>query len=177
MDRKIFYEIKDIPETRKEVTFVIIGGGDAAFDYTLNLSKRAERVDLIFRSVSPRCLPLLRERVAQRNNIHVHPGITPLEVAEDEGNVVLTCKQDNETKSLVSDYALIACGRTPNLGVIPEEMHRTLTIQEDGTTNVPGLFFAGDVRRERFRQAGIAVGDGILCAMKAEHFLRGDEGQ
>ncbi len=177
IDRKIFYEIKDIPETRREDTFVIIGGGDAAFDYALNLSKRAARVDILFRSVSPRCLPLLRDRVEQRDNIHVHPRTTPLEVADDGGNMVLTCKKDKETKSFTSEYAMVACGRTPNLDVIPDDIHRTLAIHGDGTTNIPGLFVAGDVRRGRFRQAGIAVGDGILCAMEAEYFLRGDEGQ
>ena len=177
MDRKIFYEIKDIPETRMEDTYMIIGGGDAAFDYALNLSKMAARVEIVFRSVSPRCLPLLKERVARHENIKVHPSSTVLEVKEEDGRLVFPCTSENETVSLASDYALIACGRTPNLEVIPEEMRRTLTIQGDGTTNVPGLFIAGDMRRGRYRQAGIAVGDGILCAMEAEHFLRGGEGQ
>ncbi len=177
MNRKIFYEIKDIPETQREDTYMIIGGGDAAFDYALNLSKMAARVEIVFRSVSPRCLPLLKERVARHENIKVHPSSTVLEVKEEDGRLVFPCTSENETVSLASDYALIACGRTPNLEVIPEEMRRTLTIQGDGTTNVPGLFIAGDMRRGRYRQAGIAVGDGILCAMEAEHFLRGGEGQ
>lgn len=172
--RKIFYEIKDIPETRREDRFMIIGGGDAAFDYALNLAGRASRVDIISRSVNPVCLPLLSERVAQRDNIFVHPGTYPLEVCEDGSDVVLTGKQDNEKKTFTGDYGLIACGRIPNLEMIPEAMHKTLSLNDDGTTNIAGLFFAGDVRRGRFRQAGIAVGDGILSAMKAEQFL-GDE--
>jgi thioredoxin reductase len=59
--------------------------------------------------------------------------------------------------------------------MIPDEVRENLTINDDGTTNFPGLFIAGDVRRGQYRQTGIAVGDGILCAMKAQQFLRGDE--
>lgn len=175
IDRKIFYEIKDIPETPREDTFVIIGGGDAAFDYALNLSRRAARVDMLFRSVSPICLPLLQERVAQRENIFAHPKTNALEVREEDGKLIVPCTTEDENTTFESDYGLIACGRTPNLEFIPDDMRRTLKLNDDGTTNISGLFFAGDVRRGRFRQAGIAVGDGILSAMKAEQFLRDGE--
>lgn len=175
MDRKIFYEIKDIPDPRREDTFVIIGGGDAAFDYALNLSRRAARIDILFRSVEPRCLPLLRERVALRDNIEVRPETSVLEVKEENEQLLFSCTSTDKPISFKSDSALIACGRTPNLDVLPGDMRRTLILNDDGTTDIPGLFMAGDVRRGRFRQAGIAVGDGILCAMKTGQFLKGDE--
>jgi thioredoxin reductase len=174
-DRKIFYEIKDIPQSQREDSYMIIGGGDAAFDYALNLSKRAARVDILFRSVNPRCLPLLQERVALRENIKIHPETSVLEVKEENEQLVFPCTSGDKPISFTSDFALIACGRAPNLEVIPEEIRNTFLINDDGTTDFPGLFVAGDVRRGQFRQAGIAVGDGILSAMKAEHFLRGDE--
>lgn len=173
--RKLFYEIKDIPQHKMEDSFVIIGGGDAAFDYALNLSKDVARVNVIFRSKKPKCLSLLEERVRKKENIHVHPETVLLSLKENENRVITDCKSDDEDMQMTSDYALIACGRTPNLNLFSKELLDTLIIREDGSTDLPGLFLAGDVRRGSFRQTGIAVGDGILCAMKAIEFLRGDE--
>lgn len=173
--RKLFYEIKDIPPPNREDTFVVIGGGDAAFDYALSLSGNVAKVDIIFRSERPKCLSLLEERVKKVQNIHIHPKIVPLAVDEKENRIAIMCRSDEKEIVFTSDYGLIACGRKPNLSLLAEEMRDTLKIKEDGCTDIPGLFLAGDVRRGLFRQTGIAVGDGILCAMKALNFLKGDE--
>lgn len=173
--RKLFYEIKDIPPPNREDTFVVIGGGDAAFDYALSLSGNVAKVDIIFRSEGPKCLPLLEERVKKVQNIHIHPKTVPLTVEEKENRIAIMCRSGEKEIAFTSDYGLIACGRKPNLSPLAEELRDTLTIKEDGCTDIPGLFLAGDVRRGFFRQTGIAVGDGILCAMKALNFLKGDE--
>lgn len=172
--KKLFYEIKDIPPPEREDSFVVIGGGDAAFDYALNLSKDVEKVDIIFRSDKAKCLSLLEDRVREGKNISVHPKTLTLSVEEEGDRVVVKCRSEGKELTFTSDYTLIACGRKPNLALLPEEIRESLVIQEDGTTNIPGLFIAGDVRRGYFRQTGIAVGDGILCAMSAVNFLRGE---
>ncbi len=174
LGRKVFYEIKDIPPLIREDTFVILGGGDAAFDYALNLSKNVSKVDIIFRSDKAKCLPLLEDRVGKSKNINVHPKTHALTLKEEGDLVVVKCKSEGKEKNFSSDYALIACGRKPNLSTLPEKVRESLIIQDDGATNIPGLFIAGDVRRGYFRQTGIAVGDGILCAMSAVNFLRGE---
>ncbi len=171
--RKLFYEIKDIPQPAKEDTFVIIGGGDAAFDYALNLSRDAAGVDMIFRSERAKCLPLLGERAKKSRNIHIHPKTKPLALEEDGGRIKIKAVAEGKELMLTCNYMLITAGREPNLSIIPKKMREKLKIKEDGRSNIEGLFIAGDVRRGRFRQAGIAVGDGILCAMSAEKFLRG----
>ena len=63
-----------------------------------------------------------------------------------------------------SDYVLIACGRDPNEELVVEDFEKD---------NIPGLYIAGDVRTGKFRQVGIAVGDGIHAAMSAETYLKG----
>ncbi|MEE9150997.1 MAG: NAD(P)/FAD-dependent oxidoreductase [Thermoplasmata archaeon] len=173
--KKLFYEIKDIPPPSREDTFMVIGGGDTAFDYALNLSGDGARVDIIFRGEIPKCLSLLEERVRKSPNIHIHPKTVPLAVDEAGERITIKCISDEKEIKLTSDYALIAVGRSPNLELLPKESRKTLTIKENGGTNIPGLFLAGDVRRGLFRQTGIAVGDGILCAMSALNFLRGDD--
>jgi len=173
LGRKLFYEIKDIPPPKREDTFVVIGAGDAAFDYALNLSKDVSKVDIIFRSGKAKCLTLLEDRARKSKNIYVHPKTAPLHVKEEQGKIKIECISDGKETIFTPKYGLIACGRSPNLNVISKELQKSLRIKKDGTTNIPGLYFAGDVRRGNFRQTGIAVGDGISTAMMAAEFLLG----
>ncbi len=170
--RKLFYEIKDIPPRTKNDTYVIIGGGDAAFDYALNLSSEVNSVDIIFKGKHPKCLPLLSERVAAIENIRPHPNILPRSFEEHDG-IVTKCISASQEIEFTSDYALVACGRKPNIDFMPEL--EEIKVKEDGGCDIPGLFIAGDVKRGKKRQTGIAVGDGILCAMSAVEFLTGEE--
>ena len=158
--RRLFYEIKDLPANTG--TFVVIGGGDIAFDYALNLSKTAEKIDIIIRGGVSKCIPVLAENVKGKANIKIHYRAIPVSVKE-EGDVVLECRIDSGYKNFVSDYALVAAGRTPNTGMLNDELKEHVA---------PGLFLAGDVKNKDFRQTGIAVGDGLLSAMKAVKFLR-----
>ncbi len=174
LGRKLFYEIKDIPQPRREDIFVVIGGGDAAFDYAMNLSGDVDKVDIIFRNERPKCLSLLEERVKKCGNVEIHPKTEPLAVKEESDQIMIKCSSNEKEITFISDYTLIAVGRSPNLDLLPKELRETLIIKENGGTNIPGLFLAGDVRRGLFRQTGIAVGDGILCAMSALELLKGD---
>jgi len=61
------------------------------------------------------------------------------------------------------DYVIIACGRDPNKKLLSKDLEKR---------NIPGLFIAGDVKTGKFRQVGIAVGEGIFTAMKVEIYLK-----
>jgi thioredoxin reductase (NADPH) len=170
--RKLFYEIKDIPPFTKNDTVVIIGGGDCAYDYALNLASEVKSVDIIFRGKHPKCLPLLSERVSAFENIRPHPKLLPRSFEENEG-IITKCSSESGGIEFPSDYVLVAGGREPNCDFLPELVN--FEINEDGGCSQPGLFIAGDVRRGKKRQVGIAVGDGIICAMSALEFLSGIE--
>jgi thioredoxin reductase len=158
--RRLFYEIKGLPANTG--TFVVIGGGDIAFDYALNLSKTAEKIDIIIRGGASKCIPVLAEKAEGKANIKIHYRAIPVSVKE-EGNVVLECSVDDECEDFISDYVLVAAGRTPNTGMLSDELKEHVA---------PGLFLAGDVKNKDFKQTGIAIGDGLLSAMKAVKFLR-----
>jgi thioredoxin reductase (NADPH) len=163
---RIFYEIKDVPAPGKDNRFEIIGSGDAAFDYALNLSRNDCAVDILMRSGGPKCIPLLEDRARKKDNINLVPRIEPKSVREENGALKLECESDGLRMDVTADYVLVACGRAPNLEIMGRWTN----------ADIPGLFLAGDVARGDFRQAGIAVGDGILAAMSAAEFLRGKEG-
>ena len=157
--RRLFSEIKDLPANTG--IFTLVGGGDIAFDYALNLSKTAEKINMIIRG-KDKCIPVLAEEAEKRENIQIHYRTIPVSVKEKE-NVLLRCNIDGKYVDFVSDYVLVAAGRTPNTGMLNDELKEHL---------VPELFLAGDVKNGEFRQTGISVGDGLLSAMKVVKFLR-----
>jgi thioredoxin reductase (NADPH) len=180
--KHIFYEVKDIlPIIKSGDNCIIIGGGDTAFDYALNLSENNASVDLYFRSKSPKCLPLLEKRVKKITNIKLHPFSIPIKVDNINNKIVIQF-QIKENKNIIhlnnklndsnhtnivtttSDYILIACGRLPNDDIISKDF-----MEE----NISGLYIAGDLRKGKYRQVGIAIGDGIYKAMCIEEYLKG----
>ncbi|MFH1579969.1 MAG: NAD(P)/FAD-dependent oxidoreductase [Thermoplasmatota archaeon] len=171
--KRLFYGINSIPGKGLRGSLVlVVGGGDAAFDYGLSLRGKGCKVTILTRS-SPRCLPLLQAR-AEQAGIEVRIGFIPRSVSERRGRVVLSCSHDRKLVELVGDYVLVACGREPNLELL-RDSDLGVPIARGGPpmTNVPGLFLVGDAVRENCRQTGIAVGDGILAAMLAERYVKG----
>lgn len=173
--KRVFSEIVDMPLASVHgKRIAIIGGGDAAFDYGLNLAERGADVTIVARS-EPDCLSLLRAR-AEASGIDVVIGLTAdlLESTDDE--VSVRCHSSKGGRELLADYVLIACGREPNIDVLSSSLRKRIG---DGVgipeTDVPGLFLAGDVVRGRHRQTAIAVGDGVRAAMMADEFLRRTE--
>lgn len=173
LGKRIFYEIRDLPD-RNGLDYLIVGGGDAAFDYAMNLSEKAGRIDIVFRPPRPNCLGLLLERTREKGNINIHPCTVPKSFGERGKRISLSCQARRKKKEFEADYALIACGREPELPVV-EGLSYALTERESCETEVPGLYIAGDLRSGKHRQVGIAIGDGLRAAMFVADFLKGGE--
>lgn len=154
---KVFYEVRDIPSTAKG-SVITIGGGDAAFDYALNLASRGFYVDIVFRGENPTCIPLLAERADRIEKIKTQGEIEPKSVTEKDRQLIFNMIHKGDEKEMVADYSLIACGREADLSILPPEL-------AENWKQTPGLYLVGDVRRGNYRQVGISVGDGILAAM------------
>jgi thioredoxin reductase (NADPH) len=167
--RLLFYDVKDLlPKLKSNNTVIVIGGGDAAFDYSLNLADNDILIDLCYKSNNPKCLKLLEEKVKKCSKIKCHSNFEPIRIIENEGKPEVTFKsvKTSKVKKIKSDYILIACGRKPNDELINKELKKN---------NIPSFYIAGDVKTGRFRQVGIAVGEGIHAAMNIEAYLRGNK--
>jgi len=169
----VFGELHELPSSLKGKRVVIIGGGDAAFDYALGLKDRGANIVIISRS-EPCCLELLRERT-EAVGIEVVIGATPKAVHRAGKGLILECDAGASEVEVAGDVLLMACGRVPNIDVLSPELRRGIAAGKNGLpeTRVEGLYLAGDVVRERQRQTGIAVGDGIRAAMLVQEYLRG----
>jgi len=166
-DNKLFYEIKDLPPYTKKDIFTVIGGGDAAFDYALNLASRARRINVLFRSKRPKSLPLLIKRVKRKSSIKLFPNTVPISVElldrVDKKSLTVTARSGNKITKIPGNYILIAVGREPCIEYLPDSLKRT--------EKTPGFFPAGDIKKGNCRQIGIAVGDGLLAAMQVIKYL------
>ncbi|MFA5794795.1 MAG: NAD(P)/FAD-dependent oxidoreductase [Candidatus Brocadiia bacterium] len=161
---KLFYEIKDVPTANRNKSFIVIGGGEAAFDYALNLAGQSKSVDIVFRNNQPRALALLITRARAKKNIRIWPNISPARILVIKNKAVLAGHRGKQNVALVSDCILAAVGRLPCLDFLPARPGKILKAK--------GLFIAGDVRRGNHRQAIIAAGDGLLAAMQVIDFHR-----
>ncbi len=161
----LFYEVKDVPRERRG-RIAILGGGDAAFDFALGLSREGGRTEIIFRSPHPRALPLLAERAQREPLVHVHAGVTLDSIRNGSGALEIRL---SDGRLLAADALLAAIGRERNVRFLEPEI--AARIEGNGSRPFPGMIFAGDVWRGLHRQTAIAVGDGVSAAMRTAAFL------
>lgn len=138
---------------------VIVGAGDAAFDYALNLVKRGNFVTILNRGRDVKCLGLLWERAMNEPSIAYRAETPVREVMFDEDAGRLEVRLD-AGESLEADYLLFAIGRVPHTDFLSDELVNQ---------NINGLYFVGDVKNGLYRQAAIAAGDGLRAAMQIYH--------
>lgn len=146
----------------------VVGAGDAAFDYALNLARR-NAVVILNRAERPRCLPLLHQRAADHQRIDYRSStrVTAVE-SGPHGGVKLRCAEPAGSVELTVDYILTAIGRTPRRELFTPELRR-----DDGRP-IPGLRLVGDAVNGSLRQTAVACGDGLRAAVDVARELRGE---
>ncbi len=148
----------------------IIGAGDAAFDYALNLARRND-VIVLNRGTKRRCLPLLWESARAVKRIEYHENTAASAIQRSGDGVVLICKKNQTDWELQVDYVILATGRTVNRDFLSSRLRTNAAeLEKRGL-----LYFIGDVRNGIYRQSSIAIGDGVSAAMHIYEKLRGTE--
>lgn len=169
VSNRIFYEVRDLPDARDK-RMVIVGGGDAAFDYALNLVRK-NHVTILNRSDRPRCLRLLWERVRQSSGIEYIDDAMIFSVQPSPDGVRLAVRSSAGDWELAADYVIFAIGRIRNLGFLTERLRDRLSeLEKDGL-----IHLVGDAKNGVYRQVSIAVGDGVRAAMHIHQIVRGAE--
>ena len=164
---KFFYEVYPLLKLRRK-TVVIVGAGDAAFDYALHLEKK-NRVVLLNRGQQVRCIPILWERVMNSPRITYCKNTELVGITGDcSDRMLLECRGPQGMVKLDADYILFALGREPQLDFLSDKLK--MNVQEMEMKG--NIYFVGDVKNVVFRQTAIAVGDGIMTAMKINERLK-----
>jgi len=164
LDGHIFYEIAVLKNlSGKKIG--IIGTGDAAFDYALNLAGDNHKVQIFNRGQSIKSIPLLIERVHAKSSITYHPNHQLIDIIKSKNNphqIVASFNVNNSTVNYLLEYIIFATGRKPSLAFLSDEIKNNL----DNLYSSKKLFLIGDVKNEIFRQVSIATGDGVRAAME-----------
>ena len=160
---RVLYEILPVlgVEGRR---FAIVGAGDLAFDYALNLGKR-NAVTILNRGSETRCLPLLRQRAAANPRISYRENTWVESVRQaPQGELELACRSPQGEITIACDHLVGAIGRKPQLDFLSEDFLRHAA----GWQRVGRLYLIGDVKNQQYRQASIAIGDGVMAAMQIQ---------
>ena len=165
----------------KEKTVAVVGGGNAAVEEAMFLTKFASKVQLIHRRNELRAEKLLQKKLMENKKIEIIWDSVVEEVIGDEEpknvkGLKIKNVKTNETKELKIDGLFIAIGHDPATQLFKDQLNMDkegyLITKPDSTeTNIPGVFAAGDVKDKIFRQAVTAAGMGCMSALEAEKFL------
>lgn len=173
-----FYRNKDV---------IVVGGGNSAVEEALYLSNIAKSVTVVHRRDSFRSEKILQERLFAKANVKVIWNSEVIEYTGDAAkppmppSVTGVKLRDTRTGTLSEmpiDGVFVAIGHAPAVelftGKLRHKPNGYLWTAPDSTaTDVPGVFAAGDVTDDIFRQAITAAGMGCMAALEAERFIAG----
>lgn len=163
----------------KEV--VVVGGGDAAVEEGLFLTKFASKVTLIHRRGELRANKTAQARAFANPKMHFLWNTVVEEVLGEETvtGVRLRNLETGEVYDYPTDGVFVFIGHTPNTefvkGLVALRPDGYVDVKDEVYTSVPGLFAAGDVADPIYRQLGTSVGAGTRAAMVAEKYLAARE--
>ena len=158
---------------------VVVGGGDTAIEEALFLSKAVSEVKLIHRRDKLRACKWLQDSAFAEPKLGFVWNSTVTEVlGKDRVEGVKLRNVISGKESVLScDAVFLAIGYTPNTGIFKNQIELDKTgyviVKEDTRTNIEGVFVAGDVADNRYRQAIAAAGSGCKAALDAEKYLIG----
>ena len=160
---------------------IVIGGGNTAVEEALFLTNFAERVTLVHRRDSLRAEKILQDRLFKNPKISVIWDSVLEEVVGTENplkvaGVKLRNLMNDAISTVPADGVFIAIGHTPASELVVGQVKMkssgyVLTAPYSTATSVPGVFAAGDVTDDIYRQAVTAAGQGCMAALEAERFL------
>ncbi|MBI3790539.1 MAG: thioredoxin-disulfide reductase [Gemmatimonadetes bacterium] len=166
-----------LPFYRNKV-LAVVGGGDTAMEESMYLTKFAQQVLVLHRRDSFRASKVMAQRVLEHPRVKVLWNTRAVEVLGDDvirglriADTVTGAEREIEVGGL-----FVAIGHTPNTGFLGGQLALTdagyLKVQPGRmATSVPGVFAAGDVTDDYYRQAITAAGTGCMAALEAERWL------
>ena len=167
-----------LPHFRDQV-IAIVGGGDSAMEDALYMAKFAKEVVVIHRREELRASKIMQERAFAEEKIRFEWNQTVVDVIGDDviTAVLLRDTVTAEERELEVGGLFVAIGHSPNTGFLNGQVAlkangfvETATLWRTNTS-VPGVFAAGDVMDDFYKQAVTAAGTGCMAALDAERWL------
>jgi thioredoxin reductase (NADPH) len=165
----------------KDKIVAVVGGGNAAVEEAIFLTKFASKVKLIHRRNSLRAEKILQKKLMENKKIEIIWDSVLEEVLGDKEpknvkGIKIKNVKSNKIEEIKLDGLFIAIGHDPATTLFKDQLEMDkegylITKPDSTATNVPGVFAAGDVKDKIFRQAVTAAGLGCMSALEVEKFL------
>jgi thioredoxin reductase (NADPH) len=157
----------------------VVGGGDTAMEESVYLSKYASEVVIIHRRDKFRASPIMAERAMANPKIRVEWNTEVIDVIGDDFITGLHLKdtETGEVRTMEVGGLFVAIGHTPNTDFLGDSIELTpkgyirTPVPWRTVTTAEGVFAAGDVMDDYYRQAVTAAGTGCMAALEAERWL------
>ena len=155
----------------------VVGGGDAAVEEALYLTKFASEVTIIHRRDELRAAKSIQEKAFANSKIKFAWSTVVEEIKGEDfmSSMVLRNVKDGTLTEVSGEFGLfVFVGFKPNSGLFEDilDMERGyINTDENMQTSVPGVFAAGDIRVKSLRQVVTAVSDGAIAAVSAEKYI------
>ncbi|MEE8098597.1 MAG: thioredoxin-disulfide reductase [Hyphomicrobium sp.] len=165
----------------KEKDVVLVGGGNTAVEEAIFLTNFAKRVTLVHRRDSLRAEKILQDRLFKNPKIdviwdHSVDEIVGIEEPKSVTGIKLKNVKTGEVTEQAADGVFIAIGHVPATELFRGQLDMTstgyiVTTPDSTATSIPGVFAAGDVTDEVYRQAVTAAAMGCMAALEAERYF------
>jgi len=164
----------------KEV--VVVGGGNTAVEDALFLTHFASKVTVVHRRDEFRAEKILQARLLGHHKVHVIWDSVVEDVIGNDGTpravkgVRLRNLKTGAVQELKTDGVFVAIGHAPSVALVGDQLRMKAsgyiwTAPDSTATSIPGIYAAGDVTDDTFRQAVTAAGQGCMAALEAEKYL------
>ena len=164
---------------------VVVGGGNSAVEEALFLTNFASKVTVVHRRDEFRAEKILQDRLLKNPKVEV---VWNHEVEEVKGtkmppgvtHVTVKSTIDGTTKDIPADGFFVAIGHAPSTKLFEGKLKMKqggylITAPDSTATDIPGVFAAGDVSDDVYRQAVTAAGRGCMAALETERYLAASE--
>ncbi len=156
---------------------VVVGGGDTALTRAIAAAEHASHVTIVHRGSSLRAFEVFQQAVEANPKITLLTNTTVQAIlGEGAVNAVRVQNGAGPAQAILAAAVILAIGFQPNTslygGVLPLLPTGHVAVDEWMATSLPGVFAAGDVRSNTYRQAISAAGDGCTAAIAADHYLQ-----
>lgn len=163
-----FYRGKDV---------AVVGGGNTAVEDAIFLARGSRKVYVVHRRDQLRATKVLQDKLLSLPNVELvwNSNLKSINGDQKVSSITVVNKLDKSEREIPVDGCFIAVGIVPQAEFaknhVKTDERGYIVADENGTTSVPGVFAAGDVRTKQLRQVVTAVADGANAATSAERYL------
>ena len=161
--------------TGKEI--VAIGGGNTALEEAVSLAKYASKITIVHEFNEFQAHPWAVDEAKKVNHIHflMNQKVLGFDGEANLEKVICTDKESKKITEIPVSGCFVFIGYIPNTSyienIIDLNNRGEILTQDDMSTNIAGVFAAGDCRQKKYRQITTAVADGTIAALSATEYI------